>query len=224
MSDFYKYSDIELIYKVPEIFISLVVVQEKVHGTNVRFGIYHNRFYVGGHNLVFMILKENDTPPPVGQLPTNDFGFTKWIIDNNLHVKTRELFKDKEIIFHGEWLGKGIQKGFNYCENKQFWCFDVRVDGEILSWEKAEKYIDELVINKMPVFYVGAIDQNMLSEFLTYKSKVAESNGILNEEIEGVVIKPLIPKRDHRGHQLMAKFKTKKASETKTGKKNPPSP
>ena len=48
MSEFYKYTDVELLYKVPEIFISRVVVQEKVDGTNMRFGIYHNRFYIGG--------------------------------------------------------------------------------------------------------------------------------------------------------------------------------
>lgn len=220
MSTFHKYTDIEGLHKVPDVLIYHVVVQEKVHGTNMRFGMSNGCFYVGGRNQVFIIL-DADTPiPPIEQLPKADFGFTKWVIDNNLHVKVRDLYPDTNIIFHGEWLGKGIQKEISYADDKQFWCFDVRVDEDFLPWEDAKIHIQKIEINQIPVYREGKVTVDDLNGILKLPSLVAAMNNKV-DMIEGVVVKPLTPKRDVRGNWIYGKYKNTKFSETKSGKQHP---
>lgn len=220
MSSLPKYCDIEGLHKLPDVLIYHVVVQEKVHGTNMRFGLFNDRFYVGGRNQIFLILEKDALAPPLEQLPKGDFEFTKWIIENNLHVKVRELYDGQNIVFHGEWCGKGIQKEISYSDNKQFWCFDVRVNEDFLPWEDAWQKAATLGLNTIPVYKEGKITVDDLNEILKMDSKVAEING-KKDMIEGVVIKPLTPRRDNRGNWLYAKYKNIRFSETKSGKQHP---
>lgn len=220
MSTLPKYTDIEGLHKLPDVLIYNVVVQEKVHGTNMRFGLFEDKFVVGGRNQIFLTLEKDAPIPDVNLLPGGDYGFTRWVLENNLHTEIRELCGGMNIVFHGEWCGKGIQKEISYADDKQFWCFDVRVNEDFLPWEEAKTYIQKMGINQIPVYREGKINIDDLNGMLKLPSIVAAING-KSDMIEGVVIKPLNPRRDARGNWLYAKYKNSKFSETKSGRNHP---
>jgi RNA ligase (TIGR02306 family) len=106
-----------------------VVVSEKLHGTNSRFGVHRHpdtgeyQLYVGSHNLV---LKE-----------TEDNLYWKAVRKN---IDAAKLPKDHT--FYGECTGRGIQH-FHYGEDLMLRVFAVLCNGRYLSVDETVSLCEE---------------------------------------------------------------------------------
>lgn len=175
-----------------------VVVQEKLHGTNARFGLIPT----AANTLWKKVLKF------FGMLPkyeyvygsnnvelTNRKGY-KGFYGSDLYGKTfdsvdaRTKVREFEIIY-GEIIGEGIQKNYNYGHrDPHFVLFDVKImnsDGTYtwLQPDEVEQYALERGFTMIPVLYKGKFD-------LAHIKTLTEGDSVYcprQKVREGVVIK-----------------------------------
>lgn len=220
MGTFKKYSEIENLHRAPAVLDEPeVVVTEKIHGTNVRFGWVEKRFRVGGRNEEFDL---------EASAPSTGMGFVGWIRETDLPRKVEELAEQlgSEVILYGEWHGQGIQKGVQYVDGKDFRVFDVRIDDDLAGWDEVVRIAEAVGLKTVPLLYRGAPSRELFDELRVKPSTVAHENGVGSEEnlTEGVVIKPTTMKRDECGSWVMAKHKNPRWEERKSLKENKPQP
>lgn len=212
MGLFKKYPHIELLHRVPEIMAEpRVVVQEKPDGTNFRYGWVDGRFRIGGHNEEFDFLTSN---------PNACFGALGWARATNLDKRVEELARSLgvEIIFHDEWFGPGVQKRIVYSNEKQQRTFDVRIDGELVDWERVVELTERLGHRTVPLLYEGKPDMDVFNQLRVAPSKIAYENDLGSEEniAEGIVIKPTRMHKKNNDQWIIAKHKAPKFSERKS--------
>ncbi len=213
MGKFHKYPHIELLHRVPDILLEReVVVTEKVHGINVRFGWVDGRFRVGSRE------EELSFEVPA---PTLLKSFLAWILSTNLVQQVTELAKSlgSEFIFYGEWFGPGVQKGVVYAAEKQLRIFDVRVGEDFVEWDRVAELAARIDVKTMPVLYRGRPRQDVFDEKRIESSTIAFENMLGSAEniAEGIVIKSSRMHRNHRGNWVIAKHKSPAFSERKSG-------
>lgn len=205
MSEFSKYPHLENIYKVQNIFLEPeVVVTEKIDGTNMRFGLVDNKFHIGTRNrLLARVSKEE--PLYDGD---SDFNFVKYLKELNMRNKMFDNFENKDIIFYGEFYGKGIQKRIHYGEERYFRVFDIRVGEDLVDWETVVKLCQQLRLSTVPVLYKGKPDVKLFESLVTSPSVTAGQQGVgTPHNHEGIIIKPASMHRNKHGDWVMAKFK-----------------
>lgn len=212
MGVFAKYPEIELLHRVPDIMQEPeVVVMEKIHGTNARFGWVEGRFRVGGRNEEF---------DPETSTPSSGYGLMGWLRTTDLVRRVQELAESMvaEVIFYGEWFGPGIQKGVVYAKDKQFRVFDVRVNDDLVDWDQVVGLTERVGLQTVPLLYRGKPDRENLDRYQTAPSTVAFENGVGTDENigEGVVIKPSRMHRNLYNDWVIAKHKSPKFSERKS--------
>lgn len=218
MSTFTTYPKIENLHRIPAILDEPdVVVTEKIHGANVRFGWVNDHFCIGGRNEEFGF---ETSPPSAGM------GFVGWIRKTDIPERVEILAESlsTEIIFYGEWHGQGIQKGVQYVNGKDLRIFDVRIKDDLINWDEVTRLAKEVCIKTVPLLYRGAPSRELFDELRIKPSSVAHENGVGSEEnlAEGVVIKPSTMHRDEYGNWLMAKHKNPIWEERKSLKENKP--
>jgi len=186
---FSKYTDIENIKNHNKVFKEgdLVVVTEKIHGTNFRAGYVprkknkwnylrkYQEFCYGSHNV---------------QLVGNR-GKQCWY-GEDVYGKIAEKYKLAEIIpegylIYGEIYGKGIQDLTYGKEEPDVIFFDVKYKGKYLDFDEARKFIAVLGLPYVPIVYYGNYTSELEKE---------HTNGIsvidLKTVREGCVIKSVI--------------------------------
>lgn len=190
MSVFKKYPEIENLHKVPEIFLEPeVVVTEKIHGINVRFGWVAGGFRIGGRNMEFDFGKSDDNEAK---------NFVGWMRATEISAKVEALAEalQKEIIFYGEWHGRGVKKNIRYSDIKNIRIFAVRVtkgeDSRFVDWDKVVELAGIIGLTTVPVLYRGIPSSEVFDDLRIKPSVVAYENGVGNEAefAEGVVIIP----------------------------------
>jgi len=199
---FRKYNGINNIKWFPHKFKAdqEVVVQEKIHGSNVRFGI--------------VPFSANTLWKKIKKL----FGFApKWEFcygSNNVQLQDRRKFKGyygEDIygkllqqcgaqakvmggeIVYGELYGDGVQKNYNYgCKSGEhkLVIFDVKTLDSDGTWrwrdpEWVQAYAKERGFDFVPVLYEGPFDEVLVKTFTLGPSVLAPSQKVR----EGVVIK-----------------------------------
>lgn len=223
MGIFKKYIDIELLDRVPDIMQEPeIVVLEKICGTNVRFGWFNERFRIGGHNEEFDFERS---------APSSGFEFLGWVRTADLVQRVRKLAESlsAEVIFYGEWFGPGIQKDVVYAREKQLRIFDVRVNGDLVDWDRVVQLTERIGLKTVPLLYRGKPDREIFDASRTIPSAIAYENGVGSQEniSEGIVIKPSRMRRDSHNDWIIAKHKGPKFSERKSlsdGKPKPATP
>ena len=202
-----KYSDIEGLHKVPDLLIvKRVVVKEKIHGTNVRFGIVNGEFFMGGRNMLL----------PQAHI----MGFEDKAVELASKLKAHNI---DNMAFYGEWYGPGIQKHINYGNEKRFVIFDVAdiIDGQkrFKEWNEVVDICSKLKLPTVPLLYMGPPSMDIFDKLLACTSKLAMSLDVKDEDNiqEGIVIvaDPIII--NAFGERLIAKYKNQKFAETKSG-------
>lgn len=197
---FHQYKGCENIKWFPNLFkeTDMVVVQEKLHGTNCRasiqpvipntlwkkiknfFGLLKGYENCYGSNMVQL----QDRPGHTGYYGEDIYGAALSKID------VFSKLKPGETIF-GEIVGPGIQKGYNYgLKEHMFVLFDVKVtkeDGsqEFLNPDEAEAYAKERGFKFVPVLYRGPFNKQELDKLVVGSSVFAPSEPVR----EGIVIK-----------------------------------
>lgn len=212
MGAFAKYPEIELLHRVPDIMQEPeVVVTEKLHGTNTRFGWVDGRFRVGGRNEEFDLETS---------APSSGYGFVGWVRTTDLVRRVKELaeFLNAEVIFYGEWFGPGVQKGVVYAQDKQLRIFDVCINDDLVGWDEVVQFTERVGLKTVPLLYRGKPDREVLDGKQTIPSAIAYENGVGSEENigEGVVVKPSRMHRNFYNDWVIAKHKSPKFSERKS--------
>lgn len=201
-SKFHKYNGLENIKWYPSMFEEgeLVVIQEKLHGSNCRAGIVPTE----ANTLLKKIKKFFGLLPKFERVYgsnnvelTNRSGYTGYygedVYGNVLKkVKAFEKMKENEIIF-GELIGEGIQKNYTYGHKEHhFVLFDVKVIGEDgktkwLTPEEVLCYAMERGFDTTPTLYKGPF-----SKQIAYDLTKGDSIYCPKQKVrEGVVIKAL---------------------------------
>lgn len=198
-SNFTKYTDIQNIKNYFNVFEDgdEVVITEKIHGCNSRFGNLpidlsfggfftkiKNRvktwftggyeFVYGSHNVQLGIAKRKE------DLNSNDV-WTKM-------VKKYQLNKiiPKDYLVYGEIYGKGIQDLTYGLEDIDLVVFDIKYKGEYLSWNEVEELCKKFGLQTVPVLYKGQYNKDLLPTYTDGKSTICAT-----QIREGCVIKPI---------------------------------
>lgn len=183
--DFDKYTSINNIKHYNNIFKlgETVVITEKIHGSNVRFGNlpihtnYRNpikrlwakiknlfsdgyEFIYGSHNVQI----------------TNNSNYKGWY-GTDIYGKVAQKYNMKELIpkdyiIYGEVYGKGVQDLTYGLEDIDLVVFDVKYKGEYLPYSDFYSFCKELGLPMAPVLYKGLWKEGLLEEHTLGESTI----------------------------------------------------
>lgn len=203
---FHKYGGCENIKWQPDFFQGLeVVVQEKLHGTNARYGLLPNKpntLWKKFLNLLNLLPKTEYTYGS-NNVQLQSKGYTGYYDDNYYAKMGRTYGLDKKIplgyTIYGEIIGPGIQANYHYGlpeGRHDLVMFDAKFyDGEKTRWlnpDEVTKLADSLGLKTVPELYRGPYDLEKIKEMAKGDSVYAPSQKVR----EGVVIKSVTEYHD----------------------------
>lgn len=189
---FNKYTEIENLRNYMSVFNDddIVVVHEKIHGMNARFG----KMIGFNENLsLFKTLFGNLSKPIyfVGShnVEKNISGGDEWSKFFNQNKNIKELldyvydnYETKQVILFGELYGKGVQDLEYSLNDVEFVAFDIMVDGKYLDKDLSMELCHDFNIKFAPLLYSGKYSFDMIK-------RLEGKSSIDNKTIrEGVVI------------------------------------
>ena len=231
-----KYTSIDRLYKVTdELFSRPCVVTEKIHGTNVSFGVKEGVRLIGSRNRT--VYRRDG----VDEIRYGDhYGSVAYLtaLPKKPRIVREEFWQvlEKhypEYTFYGEWYGNGVQKGVKYFpstleKDRDLAIFDIRgPNGTFLNWNEVLDACNDVEVRTkqltvewpgqeafklytVPELYRGPITLDKLDSFLNQNSTQAMLNGV-KEPVniaEGIVVKPLQEALDGRGNRVIFKYKS----------------
>jgi RNA ligase (TIGR02306 family) len=166
-------TDIERIQNFPDVFKvgEEVFITEKIHGTNFRFGVVENVFYVGSH---FNIKKH-----PGGSI------YSLVATRYGLEDKVLNKWRSEDAIIYAEIYGKSVQNLTYGLTKQDFVVFDIQINGKFLNWKEVESICKELDFKTPPVLYWGPFSLKRVDQ-------LADGPTTLGKEChiqEGIVIR-----------------------------------
>lgn len=204
---FDKYTDIENIKNYKNVFTEsdYVVITEKIHGSNARFGclpivvsksqsvfkniknlilknIFHktHEFVYGSHNVQLHGDKKN-----------NFYGSDLWgQMAKKYNMKN---ILEKDMIIYGEIYGSGIQDLTYGLKNKDIdlVVFDIKKNGKYLSWFEVHDFCYKNNLKTVPGLYTGVFYDGIVEKFTNGKSILCP-----DQIREGCVIKTYYEDKD----------------------------
>jgi Rnl2 family RNA ligase len=117
----------------------------------------------------------------------------------------------KSFIAYGELFGGNVQKEVKYGE-KDFYAFDLVVDGKVLDKHTAQSVADDCGLFFVPVLKVGTFAE-CLALSNTFKSTLTPEGYEEENTSEGLVIEPVEPAWFNNGSRIYFKNKTEGFSE-----------
>ncbi len=194
--NFKKYTDIENINNYPEIFKpgELVVITEKIHGTNFRVGnvpIEENNWWARikawfGGRYEFVVGSRNV------QLSSCSLWNKKKVwYSEDVYTKIAKRYKldqilPKDHILFGEIYGKGIQDLTYGLEDIDVVFFDLMVNGKYVDYYDFVSFCSRFNLPTVPLIYIGEYMPSLLTLYTCGNSLLCPS-----QMREGAVIKPL---------------------------------
>lgn len=215
---FSRYTDIENIKNFPYVLKEgeMVVITEKIHGTNSRVGLLKGEFVAGSHKT------QRKNPDAVISIKQNivDFYYrikkfvktgnwnrpsikasknnTYWIPlkNENLREMMRHIskeYKADQVIVFGEIFGKGVQD-LTYGRQREvdYRVFDIIVNGEYMNYILFKNVCEKFNISMVPVIYEGVWDNSLIEKYSSGNSVVSDIEQIR----EGFVVKPIFERED----------------------------
>lgn len=206
---FSKYTDIENVKNFDDVFTENdeVVITEKIHGSNIRFGWLPIEINFRNGDL-FGILRSLWKKYILRQ--THEFVYgshnvqLQWDNQKNYYGKNiyAEVLKDydtdnlpKDVIFYGEVFGKGVQDleyGKSGLSLAIFDIKEVRLNA-YADWKDVRKLCEIHGFVPVPTLYIGKFSQYVLQDQTSGKSVICPS-----QILEGCVVKPLLEQNDRR--------------------------
>ncbi len=195
---FDKYTDIENIKNFNVVFEEgdEVVITEKVHGTNSRYGklkIYNGKnvsFFKKIYNWVMMKMgKTHEYVYGSHNVQLGCFSDYDNFYGDNVYAKISKKYKFNEIIpddyiLYGEIYGKGIQDLEYGLDDIQFLAFDVKYNNEYLDYDKFVEFCTERSIPMVPLLYKGKFNNDLIDKYTNGNSTICK-----NQIREGCVVK-----------------------------------
>ncbi len=236
--EFKKYGEIENSYrkKVIEEVIKqelkdgMWVVHEKIHGSNMSV-------FFNGSDIAYA--KRTD-------FIDIDTAFYSWqaaMKRDNIEEKIKKLwsgfnlFSDIKLeelrligeLFGGDYKHKDVkkvkegmvQKGVFYASEQHFMCFDITVNGKIIAHDLFEKLMEYAEVKTAPKLFTGSFDEVMDFPNNNFSVVYKEYNlpEIVDNIMEGVVIKSIEPKFFGNHQRVILKNKNEKFKERTANKK-----
>ena len=204
---FDRYTEIENIKNYKNVFEpgDMVVVTEKIHGSNWRAGnlpividktqpfMYRlkvkikkllgetHQFVYGSHNVQLHGKNKSN----------NYYGEDIW---GKICAKYDMVNKiPKDYIVYGEVYGKGVQDLTYGLNDIDFMVFDVKYKGKYLGWNDLKTFCEEYDLPMVPVLYVGKFEEDTLEKYTSGKSMICPK-----QIREGCVIKDFHEKQHKR--------------------------
>jgi len=170
---FHRYTDIENYNNFPDVLKEgeMVVITEKIHGTNFRALNYEGELMVGSHNVR---LKED---------PDNLY----W---NAAKIYDLQNILPNGMVIYGEVYGKGVQKLHYDQKGINIAFFDASMNGRYLNYEAFVEFCTTHNLPLVPIISVGLWDKNML----LHREGMSTIAGHIRE---GIVIKPVYERYDN---------------------------
>jgi RNA ligase (TIGR02306 family) len=167
----------------------LVIVTEKIHGTNFRAGyvpFYADTLWKKVKKFLHLAPKYEFV---YGSHNVQLKGGGNVYADIVEKYRLRENLAEGEVVY-GEIFGDGIQKGYNYGltnGERQLVLFDIMVDGEYLSPVAFKVRADQWLRPTVPVLYKGPFNFDKIKSLTAGPSVLAPAQKVR----EGVVCKPV---------------------------------
>lgn len=187
---FPDYTHIVNLRHYPDLFASdeLVVVTEKLHGTNSRVGIIEGQRMAGSHR--------------VRRGEGDALYWSPWSQPGVETMLTALAKHHKQVVLYGEVLGSEIQSlDYGYKGHEGYAAFDLMVDGRYVDDAVFALFCDEYKVPRVPALFMGSFN-------FPFIRAIAKGNTFLSAQHlrEGVVVKPLIERRDPKVGRAIAKF------------------
>lgn len=217
---FHKYNGIENFKWYPELFHEgeNVVVQEKLHGTNARYGLLPNvpNTFWKKLKLLFGMLPKYEFTYGSNNVQLQSKKYTGWY-EENLYSRmafecgVEEKLQPGETVY-GEIIGPGIQKNYHYGiveGDYRLVIFDVKkYNGEkfyFLNPVEVKAFCEERGFTHVPILYQGSFNKDAVKALSTGDSVYAPSQKVR----EGCVVKAV----DNINESILSKKMLKIISE-----------
>lgn len=172
-----------------------VRITEKLHGANTRLGIVQVegkwRFMVGSHNV---ILREHENINADGDVkmgaPLRRNAYWSLLDSKVMHLLTLLSEEKKSVVVYGERIGRGVQDLDYGFDKPVLRVYDIKVDGQYVSWDVLEHYCRMTGVQTVPLldkdYFTWKLVEDMTNglsyafgDSLTCKSKFKGREGIV---------------------------------------------
>jgi RNA ligase (TIGR02306 family) len=189
---FTEYTHIANLRHYPDLIGSdeLVVVTEKLHGTNSRIGIIDGEWVAGSHRV------QRGEADALYWSPKSQPGVETLIM---------ELAKrHRQVILYGEILGSDVQSlSYGYEGYSGYRAFDLMIDGRFVDFPTFRWLCTVYGVSIVPVIGAGLIFD---FEFVRAASTGPTVLGTVEHIKEGVVVKPIVERTDPRIGRCVLKY------------------
>ncbi len=204
--NFDKYTDIENVKHYQDVFVDgdLVVITEKIHGCNSRFG---NLEIVINPNTPFfdrielwirknMFGQKHEFVYGSHNVQITNHSNRKSFYGDDVWGKIAQRYDMKNLIpegyiVYGEIYGKGIQELEYGLDDIDIVIFDVKKNGQYLDWDQVVTFCNQHGLKHVPQLYVGTYRDGILDKYTSGNSILCGSH-----IREGVVIHTAIEDTD----------------------------
>lgn len=189
---FTEYTHIANLRHYPNLFANdeLVVVTEKLHGTNSRVGIIEGERMAGSHK--------------VRRGQGDALYWSPWS-QPGIEAMLNALAKHhKQVVLYGEVLGSDVQSlDYGYKGHEGYAAFDLMVDGRYVDYLSFSRICAFYGVPRVPQFYIDVFVFDVVRSLSMGSTLFAYGAKHLRE---GVVVKPLIERHDPRVGRCVAKY------------------
>lgn len=207
---FKEYTDLSNIKNYPDLFKEgeLVVITEKIHGTNFRCGkvpfvadTLWRKF-----KSWFRLNPEYEFVHGSRRVQLQNVSYNGFYSDN-LYSKIVTQYGLEESIqynscIYGEVYGSGVQKHYEYGKDHGehgLVVFDIMMSGKYLDYYEYIAYCAMFGLPKVPVLYVGPFHKDKIKEFISGPSVLYPGQLVR----EGIVIKPIKEDDSYIGRKIL---------------------
>lgn len=179
-----------------------VVITEKLHGTNVAFGIVNNEFVVCSRSMSLI----------------EDSSNLYWKIAREYNIeailRAGKLDDQEQFWLHGEIFGKGVQDLTYGLDKPHLAIFDMRTNNGWLDYVLMHSLAQLWKLPLAPRLYTGPYSKAIVDQFTDGKETYS---GFSTHMREGCVIKPVVERVTYRGQRVILKSVSKEYLLRKNG-------
>ncbi len=195
---FMTYTEIENMRNFPNIFKygEMVILTEKIHGSNSRVGIIEGEFMAGSKGV-------HRKRPQDDKFETNLYWYPLSLSSVRSFLENLAT-KHKQVILFGEIYGSKIQSlDYGHKGTMGYRAFDILIDGHYLDWPDFAALCAQYSIDTVPVVASLPFHLDTIKKYSEGNTLLLENNAHIRE---GVVIKPLQERTDPRLGRAILKY------------------
>lgn len=186
---FAEYTGIENMRHYPGLFLDdeIVVVTEKIHGTNSRIGIVDGEWLAGSHHVQ---RGEGDL------LYWGPREQAEWMVSvlGKVH---------RQVILFGEIYGSDIQSlDYGVQGHSGYRAFDLMIDGSYCDWHTFAVICQLYHVETVPLLFLGPFSLNIVRMFASGPTTLPGASHLR----EGVVVKPIVERTSPRIGRAILKY------------------